>query len=245
MGSLDDVRADFDTYCSLMGAAMRHTEPQADGGLTSASARASLDATMHIRLVGPSKDDDLFSPQAADPAGPTEYRPAKGDLDERPSMPHRCCVSGLADPADLPGFAVRVEELGFDTLWVIEDCSLSGGLAMAATALAVTESIGVGVGLLPVPLRNPAIMAMEIATITRMHPGRFAATPGHGVAEWMQQIGALPTHRLAALSETAAAIRKLLAGETVSVIGTHVKLSQVALEQAPHCATGADRHHGP
>jgi len=142
----------------------------------------------------------------------------------------------LADPAGLPGFAVRVEELGFDTLWVIEDCFLSGGLTMAATALAVTESIGVGVGLLPIPLRNPAIMAMEIATLSRMHPGRFTATLGHGVAEWMQQIGALPTHRLAALSETAAAIRKLLAGETVSVIGTHVKLSQVALEQAPQVA---------
>lgn len=111
------------------------------------------------------------------------------------SMNGPACRTGvvypaLADPADLPGFAIRVEELGFDTLWVIEDCFLSGGLTMAATALAVTKSIGVGVGLLPVPLRNPAIMAMEIATLTRMHPGRFAATLGHGVAEWMQQIGA-------------------------------------------------------
>ena len=36
-----------------------------DGGLISASVRASLDATMHNRLVGPSKDNDLSSPQAA------------------------------------------------------------------------------------------------------------------------------------------------------------------------------------
>ena len=46
---------------------------------------------------------------------------------------------------------------------MIEDCFLSGGLAMAATTLAVTESIGVGVGLLPVAVRNPAIAPMEIA----------------------------------------------------------------------------------
>ena len=141
-----------------------------------------------------------------------------------------------ADPADLPAFARRVEELGFDSLWLIEDCFLSGGLTMAATALAVTESIGVGVGLLPAPVRNPAIAAMEIATLGRIHPGRFEATLGHGVAEWMAQIGALPARRLAALAETATAIRALLAGETVTTGGTHVKLSAVALEQPPPIA---------
>jgi 5,10-methylenetetrahydromethanopterin reductase len=131
---------------------------------------------------------------------------------------------------------MRVEELGFDTLWVIEDCFLSGGLTMAATALAVTESIGVGVGLLPAPVRNPAIVAMEIATLGRIHPGRFEATLGHGVAEWMEQIGALPVRRLAALGETATAVRALLAGETVTMDGTHVKLSGVTLEQPPEVA---------
>jgi 5,10-methylenetetrahydromethanopterin reductase len=151
------------------------------------------------------------------------------------SLPYRigAVYPALADPAGLPGFAVRIEELGFDTLWVIEDCFLSGGLTMAATALAVTESIGVGVGLLPVPVRNPAIAAMEIATLARMHPGRFELTLGHGVPDWMRQIGALPAKRLTALGETATAIRRLLAGETVTMSGTHVQLTEVALEQAP------------
>jgi 5,10-methylenetetrahydromethanopterin reductase len=135
-----------------------------------------------------------------------------------------------ADPSDLPAFAVRVEELGFDTLWLIEDCFLSGGLTMAATALAVTKSIEVGIGLLPAPLRNPAVAAMEIATLGRIHPGRFVATLGHGVPEWMEQIGALPARRLAALGEITAAIRALLAGETVSMEGTHVMFSGVALD---------------
>jgi 5,10-methylenetetrahydromethanopterin reductase len=138
-----------------------------------------------------------------------------------------------ADPADLPAFAVRVEELGFDTLWLIEDCFLSGGLTMAATALAVTKSIEVGIGLLPAPMRNPAIAAMEIATLGRMHPGRFVATLGHGVPDWMEQIGALPARRLAALGEITVAIRALLAGETVTMEGTHVRFSGVALDKAP------------
>jgi hypothetical protein len=84
-----------------------------------------------------------------------------------------------ADVTMLPGFARAVEELGYDELWVIEDCFLSGGLALAATALAVTERIRVGIGLMPIPLRNPALAAMEIATsptCTRDASSRSSAT---------------------------------------------------------------------
>jgi alkanesulfonate monooxygenase SsuD/methylene tetrahydromethanopterin reductase-like flavin-dependent oxidoreductase (luciferase family) len=138
-----------------------------------------------------------------------------------------------ADPAALPQFARRVQELGYDSLWVVEDCFLAGGLTMAATALAVTERLRVGVGLMPVPLRNPALAAMEIGTLARMHPGRFIAVLGHGVPAWMQQVGALPPRRMAALREATAAIRALLAGDTVSVSGSHVQLDGVALDPAP------------
>jgi 5,10-methylenetetrahydromethanopterin reductase len=138
-----------------------------------------------------------------------------------------------SDPATLPRFARRAEQLGFDSLWVIEDCFIAGGLTVAATALAVTERLRVGVGLMPVPLRNPALAAMEIGALGRMHPGRFVAVFGHGVPAWMEQVGALPPKRLAALRETTAAVRALLAGETVTVHGDHVHLDAVALDPAP------------
>jgi 5,10-methylenetetrahydromethanopterin reductase len=137
------------------------------------------------------------------------------------------------DPATLPRFARRAEELGFDSLWVVEDCFITGGLTMAATALAVTERLRVGVGLMPVPLRSPALAAMEIGALGRMHPGRFVAVFGHGVPAWMEQVGALPPKRMAALRETTAAVRALLAGETVTVHGDHVQLDAVALDPAP------------
>ena len=39
------------------------------------------------------------------------------------------------------------------------------------------------------PLRNVALTAMELATVERMFPGRFVPGIGHGVLDWMGQVG--------------------------------------------------------
>ena len=76
-------------------------------------------------------------------------------------------------PEKLPSFARRAEEVGFDEIWVVEDCFYSSGIASAATALACTDSIAVGLGIMPAVVRNPVFSAMEIATLSRLFPGRF------------------------------------------------------------------------
>jgi 5,10-methylenetetrahydromethanopterin reductase len=143
-----------------------------------------------------------------------------------------------APPETLPAFAERAEERGYEEVWVVEDCFLSGGLTMATAALAATERIRVGVGLLPAAVRNAAIAAMELATIARIYPGRLTVAFGHGVETWMTQIGARPQKRLAALGEVVTAVRMLLAGETVNVSGSFVSLASVTLENPPQVAPG-------
>jgi 5,10-methylenetetrahydromethanopterin reductase len=133
----------------------------------------------------------------------------------------------------LPSFAVRAEALGYEEIWVVEDCFLAGGLTQATAALAVTESLRVGVGLLPAAVRNAAVAAMEIATVARLYPGRFAVAFGHGVESWMTQINARPAKRVAALGEVITAVRMLLGGETVNAAGSFVNLASVALETPP------------
>jgi 5,10-methylenetetrahydromethanopterin reductase len=133
----------------------------------------------------------------------------------------------------LPEFARTVEAAGLDELWLVEDCFLSGGLTMAATALAVTERIKVGIGLLPALMRNPALAAMEIATLARLHPVRLTVAIGHGVPSWMAQIGAAPKRRMTALEEVVTTIRALLRGETVTFDGSSVNLDSVVLENPP------------
>jgi alkanesulfonate monooxygenase SsuD/methylene tetrahydromethanopterin reductase-like flavin-dependent oxidoreductase (luciferase family) len=126
---------------------------------------------------------------------------------------------------DLPEAARRAEALGYDELWLVEDCFAYGGLTAAAAALAATQRLRVGIGLLPASVRNPAIGAMEIATVAGLHPGRLDVAFGHGVESWMRQIGARPPDRIAALRHVLRTTGALLRGETVE--------NDVALEQPP------------
>jgi alkanesulfonate monooxygenase SsuD/methylene tetrahydromethanopterin reductase-like flavin-dependent oxidoreductase (luciferase family) len=136
-------------------------------------------------------------------------------------------------PEELPAFAAAAEAAGLDELWVWEDCFLAGGISASAAALAATERITVGVGVMPVVFRNPVATAMEIATLARLHPGRFVAGLGHGMPGWMEQIGALPAKPMRALEETTSSIRRLLDGERFSLEGDHVHLRDVCLEHPP------------
>jgi 5,10-methylenetetrahydromethanopterin reductase len=136
-------------------------------------------------------------------------------------------------PERVAGFAQAAEAAGLDELWLWEDCFLAGGIAASATALAVTERITVGLGVMPAVFRNAAAAAMEVATLARIHPGRFVAGIGHGVPAWMEQIGALPAKPVRALEETVSAVRRLLAGERVTTSGDYVRLHEVQLEHVP------------
>lgn len=136
-------------------------------------------------------------------------------------------------PAELMPFARFVEASGLDELWVVEDCFWSAGPTAATAALAATERLVVGLGIAPAVARNPAIAAMEMSGIAGLFPGRFVAGFGHGVADWMRQVGALPTSQLTAFRETVDAIRRLMDGESVTVHGDHVRLSDVQLVFPP------------
>ena len=87
-------------------------------------------------------------------------------------------------------------------------------------------------------MRNPAIAAMEIATLCALHPGRVEVAFGHGVEAWMRQIGARPPDRLVALEEVVRATRALLRGETVTTDGSFVRLRDVRLEHPPDSPAG-------
>lgn len=125
------------------------------------------------------------------------------------------------------------EAAGVDELWFWEDCFLQGGIAQTAVALASTERLSVGIGLVPAPLRNVTAAAMEFATLDAMFPGRIQIAVGHGVQSWMRQAGAAVASPLTLLREYVTALRALLSGAEVTVEGRYVRLSEVRLQFPP------------
>ena len=136
-------------------------------------------------------------------------------------------------PEHLPSAARAIEAAGVDDLWLWEDSFWSGGLVTSTAALDATSALRVGLGLMPTPLRNPALAAMEVAALGRLHPGRFVPAFGHGVREWMEQAGAAVESPLTLLREYATAVRALLHGDQVTLGGRYVRLDGVRLSMAP------------
>lgn len=107
--------------------------------------------------------------------------------------------TGIMVPAGLPPevfgrFAAAAEQSGFGDLWVPEDCFLSGGIAQAAVALAVTSRIEVGIGILPAAARNVAFAALDLSFLASAFPGRLMIGIGHGMTGWLRSVG-LPAVR--------------------------------------------------
>ena len=75
-------------------------------------------------------------------------------------------------PQRLREVVEATEAAGVAELWLWEDLLMEGGLTAAAAALAWSERLRIGIGLLPVTLRNPALVAMEIATLGHLFPDR-------------------------------------------------------------------------
>lgn len=139
-------------------------------------------------------------------------------------------------PERLRSVAHAADAAGLEELWLWEDCFKESGIAPLAAALAWTERLHIGIGLLPVPMRNVATVAMEAATLERLFPRRAILGVGHGVLDWMGQIGARAESPLTLLGEHLDALRALLAGERLTVDGRYVRLTDVALDWPPPAA---------
>ena len=141
-------------------------------------------------------------------------------------------------PRDLPAaqfvdYARRAEQLGFDEIWVVEDCFFRGGIAQAAVVLAATTTIVVGIGILPAAARNPGFATLEIATLAELFLGRLQVGIGHGMPDWMRQTGSWPASPLAMLAENVDLMRALLRGANVTASGRYTRADAVALAGAP------------
>ncbi|MCV7229198.1 LLM class flavin-dependent oxidoreductase [Mycolicibacterium komossense] len=142
-------------------------------------------------------------------------------------------LGSATPPEEIASLAHWVESSGFGELWIPEDYFFHGGIAASAIALGATERIRVGIAVVSSVVRHPALLSMEVATLARAYPGRFAPGIGHGVPAWTAQMGLTKRSPMSALRETLTGVRDLLAGKTVTNDGAVYTFSEVALTHPP------------
>ncbi|MFI7066735.1 LLM class flavin-dependent oxidoreductase [Kribbella sp. NPDC050124] len=138
------------------------------------------------------------------------------------SRPIGFVLGSTLPPALLPKAAGALEDSGFSTIWLSEDYFFTGGVAGAAIVLGSTETIAVGIGLLPTYTRHPALSAMEVGALAGAYPGRLTVGFGSGVKAWLEQVGIAQPAPLATMRATVDSVRRLLAGEKVESSGPFV-----------------------
>jgi 5,10-methylenetetrahydromethanopterin reductase len=149
--------------------------------------------------------------------------------DHRYAHPIGVSVGDMTPPEQLGEKARWLEDLGYSHIMVPEDYFYVPALVGATLALSATTAVPVGTSIVSGLVRSPAVLAMEIAGISRAFPGRFRPGIGLGLPAWLQQMGILPQKPVTALRESVTSVQRLLAGETVTLAGVHFDLDSIAI----------------
>ncbi len=102
----------------------------------------------------------------------TEFGIAMRNFTKYPEMP---------SATELIDYGVRMEELGYESLWAWDHILLGvepnfpihEALIILTAIAARTKKIKVGTGILVMPVRNPVLLAKELATIDHVSNGRL------------------------------------------------------------------------
>ncbi|MCL6649805.1 MAG: TIGR03619 family F420-dependent LLM class oxidoreductase [Chloroflexi bacterium] len=145
--------------------------------------------------------------------------------------------------ARLRYWITQAEAYGFDSLWVTDHLlrarqmyarSWLEPLTSLAFAAALTERVLLGPAVLLLPLRQPVLLAKELATLQRLSHNRLILGVGTG---WyppeFAAVGQRRAERGRRTDEVLALVRRLLAGERVTVCRQDICLRDEQLDPSP------------
>jgi probable F420-dependent oxidoreductase len=137
-------------------------------------------------------------------------------------------------------FAVRAEELGFDSLFITDHLlpayrfyrvSWTDPLITLANVAAVTAKIQLGTSILVLPTRHPVVLAKEIATLQHLSGGRFVYGVGAGwYDKEFESTGGKRSQRGARTDEVLEASMQLLRGPDQTYRGRYYEFEGVTIE---------------
>lgn len=147
-------------------------------------------------------------------------------------------ASSSASGTAWAAFAQRVEELGYETLYVPDHLSPQlSPIAALSAAMAVTRRLRIGPYVFANDFRHPLVMAREAATLDLLSGGRLELGLGAG---WRRsdyrQLGypyPAPGRRIDRLVESLEIVKRLLAGERVTHAGRFYRIDGARIAPMP------------
>ena len=143
------------------------------------------------------------------------------------------------DPAYLWEFIDMSEELGLDSIWLADrivapTVSMESMTIMAALA-ARTKNMKFGNSVLALPLRNPTVLAKEIATVDFISGGRMLPAVGLGTdnPNEFEACGVSMKERAPRTDEAIALMRRLWTEDNVTFQGRFYRTTDATVEPKP------------
>ena len=137
----------------------------------------------------------------------------------------------------LADYVRRVDELGYDSIWLIENVgSGSPGLECLTTLgflAASSQRLRFGTSVLLLPLRNPVLIAQAAATLDVLSNGRLILGVGVGASSHHEMLGSDARHRGPRCEETLELMRKLWTQTGVTYAGEHARVDNYTLGPRP------------
>lgn len=156
-------------------------------------------------------------------------------------------MSGRADPSGLYTIAERAEALGFHSVWVGDSLTARPRIDALTTLAAVgarTSRVRLGTAIFLAALRNPIMLAYQLASLDWLTGGRVDLGVGYGrpkepAAEHEFHIlGLDPSARMKMSEELVQIMRKLWCEDDVCYEGKFTRFDHVTIEPKPVQAGG-------
>jgi probable F420-dependent oxidoreductase len=144
----------------------------------------------------------------------------------------------VPDPDDLFAMVEAIDGSGLTSVWVSDHIlwwlPMYESLTLLSAVAARTERVKIGTSVLLLAMRNPVIVAKQLATIERLSKGRLEVGVGIGgefPAEW-EAVGVDLKTRVSRTEEMVDGLRKLWSGPT-TFEGRRISIDDVDLHPKP------------
>jgi len=133
-------------------------------------------------------------------------------------------IDGSTSTAETMSLAKEADVLGFHSIWLSEGYHSRSAVVRATVIASSTSRIRIGLGILSVHTKHPALLAMDAASLHEVAPGRVILGIGT-VVNALRKHGIERAGALQLVKEAVEITRKLLSGETVEYEGKGFKIS--------------------